>query len=503
MKRGRKKREELLCLCGTLLLLFSIGCSTKLTDNLTLLDDEVSLALVETILKTNNVAVRIDKPLVARIKLRKLFESTSTNLRQRRRSVDKLALDKDGDKKVLTLDSVAGLRHVLGTSGITRINCTPLLGLVALIPDDITGKDAIDSPTTGVEHTRVGDLDGHLAQLDAGLPFGLTLLLGSSKLIHTTKSRLVVASDKLGADAPHVDGGILVLECGDEVLIKIVAGKDLSVREASSVQKLTGLDTEPGKITTVETDTGELVASSDELLGSLDGLTDTSDGIVSVDKKHAVVGSGFGPVVKGLLLRGEALDPRVSMGTSDWDAVALTSEDVGCCGTATDVGSTAGGESTIQTLCTTEAELQNRLAEARGADTSGFSGDESAKVDHAQECSLNELGLQDGALDTDERLEGEHDGTLRDGIDIKRQRAHVEKVLEELRVKERLAVVTVEGCEVIDIGLGEAQCVKPLESGLETRADGIATIERLVAVEHVEDGLGVGTASLPVTLSHG
>jgi len=460
---------------------------------------------VEAILKTNDVRVRIDKPLVAGREHLELLEGASTDLSKRRRSVDELALDEDGNEHVLRDDGGAvGLRHVLGTGGIARINSTPgLLGLHALVPDDITGKEAVNNPTAGVEHTGVGHLDGHLAQLDARLPGGLTLFHGGSKLVNTTESRLVVAGDELCADAPHVDGSALVLQGGHEVLIEIVAGKDLCVGEASGVEHLAGFDTEPGKITAVQTDTSKLVAGGNKLLGGLDGLAHTGDGVVGIDEKHAVVGSGLGPAVEGLLLRGEALHPGVGVGTGDRDAVALASKNVGGCGAATDVSSTAGSEGTVQALSTAETKLEHGLAEARSADTSRLGGNEGAKVDHAEQGSLDELSLQDGTLHTNKRLEREDDSTLRNSVDIEGERAHVDEVLEESRVEEGLAVVALECGEVVDVRLGETQSVEPLNCRLETRADGVTTIERLVTIEDVEDGLGVGTTTLPVTLSHG
>jgi len=293
-----------------------------------------------------------------------------------------------------------------------------------------------------------------------------------------------------------------VLESLDEVLIEIVAGKDLSIGEASSVKKLASLDTEPGKITAVKTDTSKLVSALLELLAGLDGLTNTGQGVVGIDEKDAVVRSSLSPVVESNLLRGEALHPGVSVSASNRDAVALASKHVRSSGAATDESSTAGGESTVKALSTTETKLEHGLAEARGADTCGLCGDESAKVDHAQQGGLHELSLQDGTLDTHQGLEGEDNGTLGDGVDVEGKRAHVDQVLKEGRIEERLAIVALERGKVIGVGLGETERVEPLEGRLETGADGVTTVEGLGPEKHVEHSLSVSTATLPVALGH-
>src|SRR5204863_4734899 len=99
---------------------------------------------------------------------------------------------------------------------------------------------------------------------------------------------LVVGGGELGADAPDVYPGALVLEAGDDVFVEVVAGEDRGVVQAGGVEDLAGLDAEVGQVAAVQADADHLVAGGLELPAHLGSMADAFYGIVRVDEEDTV-----------------------------------------------------------------------------------------------------------------------------------------------------------------------------------------------------------------------
>ena len=76
------------------------------------------------------------------------------------------------------------------------------------------------------------------------------------------KCRLIAAGDQLSANTPHGNRCPLLLERFDQMLIQIVAGKDLRIGQSGGIENFSCFDTQIRQITAVEADANHAVARS-------------------------------------------------------------------------------------------------------------------------------------------------------------------------------------------------------------------------------------------------
>jgi len=111
-----------------------------------------------------------------------------------------------------------------------------------------------------------------------------------------------------------------------------------------------------------------------------------------------------------------------------------------------------------------------------------------------QDEALDELGLDEVGVDAQEGELGEDDSALGDGPDVALE-------AEGREVVEEGAVEHLEGVEVGEVLLREAEGLQGGEEGLEAGGDGVAAAPGLAAVEDVEDGAAQGAVA-EVALGH-
>ena len=146
-------------------------------------------------------------------------------------------------------------------------------------------------------------------------------------------------------------------------------------------------------------------------------------------------------------------------------------------------------------LCAAGAELKHRAA-ARGADNAvGLRRDQALVVDGQERERLNELRLDSGGTDDDERLLRKDGRPLRDGVDIARE-------AEILQIVQKLLAEEVPAAEIGDVLLGEVQVLDIVDQLLQTRRDGKAAAVWHLAEKDIKIGDAVLVAGLEVTIAH-
>ena len=184
------------------------------------------------------------------------------------------------------------------------------------------------------------------------------------------------------------------------------------------------------------------------------------------------------------------------------DAVELAREDVRRGGAACDVGGAGHGETAVRTLCATQAEVGDRTSLGGADDAGGLGGDERLEVDEVQQRGLEELAVDDGTLDADHGLAREGDVALGDCPHVD-MHAEVAQVIEESLLEHGAAAGCLEGGEVRDVLVVEAEVLDELGHLADAACNREAAPEGVVAEEGVEVGLRIHHAGLPEALGHG
>ena len=72
----------------------------------------------------------------------------------------------------------------------------------------------------------VRDLLGVLGLLDLRDKFLLLVIPDRGQLVYAAEGRAVFGSDHVGAYSPGGDGGALILQAGDQVLVQVAGSRD-------------------------------------------------------------------------------------------------------------------------------------------------------------------------------------------------------------------------------------------------------------------------------------
>src|SRR5262245_48125845 len=109
-------------------------------------------------------------------------------------------------------------------------------------------------------YSRSGNLGCLLAEFQLIEPLAL-IVPNHPKLINTSKRRLIVCGHKFCSYTPNPDSRTLFLEAGDNVLVQIITRDNHCFLKSSGVEHFSRLDAQPGKITRIKTDAGQLMSS--------------------------------------------------------------------------------------------------------------------------------------------------------------------------------------------------------------------------------------------------
>ena len=163
---------------------------------------------------------------------------------------------------------------------------------------------------------------------------------------------------------------------------------------------------------------------------------------------------------------------------------------------AADVGGAGAEDGAVRALRAAGAEFQHRAAFGGADDAVGLGGDQALVVQREQQIRLNELRLNGGRADGQQRLLGEDRRALGHGIDVAGE-FEVRKVFEELLAEQLPAA------QVGDVIFCEVQALDILHDLLEAGGDGEAALVRHAAEKYVKIRDAVLEAALKITVAHG
>jgi hypothetical protein len=144
-----------------------------------------------------------------------------------------------------------------------------------------------------------------------------------------------------------------------------------------------------------------------------------------------------------LVLRIERLNPAVCHRTQYRDVKNLAGECAGCPGDSGNVGGTGTEYRCVDSLCAPGTEFHD-LAPLGGAQNArGFRGDKALVIDGQKKHCLNQLRLNDGTFDLDNRFARENRRSLRYGPYIASE-LKMSKVVDEIIIKQTHALQIVE-----------------------------------------------------------
>ena len=101
---------------------------------------------------------------------------------------------------------------------------------------------------------------------------------------------MIIGSNQPGAHAPGIDGGFLLFEAGDQMLVQIVAGKNNGVVETCLIEKFASFDAEIGEISRVKPNASKTETLRGQATADMDGMPDAFERIERVHKEDGIVG---------------------------------------------------------------------------------------------------------------------------------------------------------------------------------------------------------------------
>ena len=232
-----------------------------------------------------------------------------------------------------------------------------------------------------------------------------------------------------------------------------------------------------------------------------DRLLDSFDRIKSIDQEDAVVGHRRGVGFECVDLGWKRHDPTVRVSSLDRNSKPLARQQVRGRRTATDVSGATGGNTTIDTLGSSQPEFQHCIIAGCLTDAGGSCCNQRLEVDNVQQHRLDNLALNNRASDSQQRLVWKDDGAFGNRVDVAFQ-FQLPKVLQKFRWEQRLVIVTRQRRQVLNIRLVKMKVFQQVDHGLQARRDHIATGKRIATKEQMKGGFLVGRAGLPVPISH-
>ena len=245
----------------------------------------------------------------------------------------------------------------------------------------------------------------------------------------------------------------------------------------------------------------QALAALAHLQSHRDGVLDALLHVVGVHEQHAVLRERLGVRAERRELVGKRHDPRVRVRARHGDVEQLARQHVRRGSAPAHDGRTAGPQTAARALRAPQAELRHGSLR-RQAHARSLRGDQRLEVHAVQKRRLDELAIHDGAGHAHQRLVREHDGALEHRVDVHTQLEGTQ-VVEELRLEQLAAAGRVERAQVGHVLVRERELVHEVGQLRHAARDGVAALERVVAKVHVEAGLRVALAGLPIALRHG
>ena len=162
---------------------------------------------------------------------------------------------------------------------------------------------------------------------------------------------------------------------------------------------------------------------------------------------------------------------------------------------AADVRRARADNRAIRALCATGAELQHSASLRRADDAVRLRCNQRLVVNLQQQIRLNQLRLNRGRTDGQQRFAGEHGRAFRDGVNVAVE-LEILEVIEEALVEDSLAA------QISDIIIGEMQLLDVLDNLLQPRGNREAAAVGHVAEEHVKIHIALVEAVAVVAIAH-
>src|SRR5437667_3226424 len=427
--------------------------------------DKFRLQIVEAEFQTHGILMRVHESLYAHVKHRKLRLRPLANIAENRRLINEFSATEDRHEQILEWSFRL---DVFATCRVKWINDHEGGGRSAFnIENSVTDELFVGSKSSDLLDAWRRDLRDLFAQLHFVNP-APAVTANRTQFVNATERRLIVGRDQFGAHAPDVDHCALRLDAGDDILVEVVARHNDRIREARRIEKLSPLDAQPGQIAGIESDAHHFVTPFAKQATRFHGPANAFQRVVSVHEKHAVVRHCFGVSAEGFPLVIKRHHPTVGMGPPHWNAIELRGENIRCGSATADVSGTAGCQRTVHALCPTQSEFQHRLATRRQTNPGGLRRDKRLEVDKVQQRRLQQLTLQNGSLNPQQRFLWKDRCSLRDRINIAAE-AQCSEVIQKSTVEELLVIISAECAEKRQIILCELEGLKKLNRRRQAR----------------------------------
>ena len=183
-------------------------------------------------------------------------------------------------------------------------------------------------------------------------------------------------------------------------------------------------------------------------------------------------------------------------GSPGGNPVHFIGQGAGRTGTAADIGRSGADNGPVRPLGPAGAKLQHGTALGRTDDSIGLGGNHGLMVQGQKHIGLDELGLNGGGADGQNRLLGKHRRALRHGVNVP-GKAEISQIVQKILVKN---VLFPEKCNVLPVKM---QLLDVLHNLLQARRNGIAAPIGNRPEEHVKVGDFILKALLKIAVSHG
>ena len=189
------------------------------------------------------------------------------------------------------------------------------------------------------------------------------------------------------------------------------------------------------------------------------------------------------------------------MRTKDGDAIDLARKQVGGRACAGDVGRAGNGEAAIGTLGTPQAKVRHGVSLCRTHHARDLGCHEGLEVHEVEQGRLDELTVDERALDANHGLAREDHVTLGNGVD-REVKVVVAEVLKEGRLEHGAAAGSRDAGQVVNVLVVKDEVLHQLGNLPHTAGNRVAAAKGVLAEEGIKRRLRVHKARLPKPLGH-
>src|SRR6266403_4442105 len=238
-----------------------------------------------------------------------------------------------------------------------------------------------------------------------------------------------------------------------------------------------------------------------QLFGDFDRSAHAIDRVIGVHQEHAIVGQCSCISFKRLPLAFEKHDPTVRLRSAGRNPVVLARLQIRRAGTAADVGRTGSRQTAINSLGATQTKFDYRVIFSSKTDACRLRRNETLEIQDVEQSRFQELALDDGAANPDERFIRENQRSFRNRINVASQ-SQTAQVIEKAGIKQRLAIVSVLRGKIIYLSFGEIKRAQKVDRRREPARERESTTKRVLTKSDVERRLVITHTGFPIAARH-